>query len=801
MVAVCLLRPSPRERTTVIRNSRLRVEPLEDRLAPAAGQLVPTCSGDGIVTLPRGSGATSSATYPDGRILAPVQGGLERLLPDGSPDTTFGTGGIAADPTSGAPTPLPDGGALSLKQFATVNGGQIESTIQVTRYTPAGALDPTFGTNGTAVVWRAPGSLDKHVTVVGVQPDGSVLLVGRQDLSPGTAFTARGMLVTRLTPAGQFDPTFGQGGTVLVPFPVGQFNTAEATAIAVQPDGRIVVAGNAVATMSKIPGNTDPVPQQTPVAVRLTAAGQLDPTFGAGGRVLVALPQGQTPSAAVHAVSVLANGDVLLAGKLDLQATNTKSGLAVRLTAAGQPDPTFDADGLATTPSVADVISSSWTTFDAGIDPFGRVVFSSYTVGRGALFAGSAVYRLTAGGSSDPGFGTDGRVVTTSVPGLSGAFLEVVGFQPDGNIILGWTASQSSGMTVALARLLGSNPPAGFVPAVAGTIAVGGAANGSVQALNPAGGAYSAAGTMTVYAGFGGNVRSATADVTGDGTPDYITGVGPGGPPGVTVFDGKTGNTVADVLAFESGFTGGVFVAAADLDGDGRAEVVVAPDQGGGPRVVVFSIAPGGAATMRASFFGIDDPNFRGGARVALGDVNHDGTADLAVAAGFLGGPRVALFDGTTLFSGNPVRLVGDFFAFPGEDATRLRNGVFVSIGDVSGDGFAELVFAGGPGGAPRVFILNGQLVSGGDVAGAQASPVANFFVAGNDADRGGVRVAVKDADGDAKADLTVGSGEGSPANVRIYLGKDFTSAAEPIAFQDLAVFGGAALPGGVFVG
>ena len=59
----------------------------------------------------------------------------------------------------------------------------------------------------------------------------------------------------------------------------------------------------------------------------------------------------------------------------------------------------------------------------------------------------------------------------------------------------------------------------------------------------------------------------------------------------------------------------------------------------------------------------------------------------------------------------------------------------------------------------------------------------------------------VKDADGDARADLAVGSGEGSPAKVRVYLGKDFTTAAEPGTFEDIPVFGGTALSGGVFVG
>ena len=83
---------------------------------------------------------------------------------------------------------------------------------------------------------------------------------------------------------------------------------------------------------------------------------------------------------------------------------------------------------------------------------------------------------------------------------------------------------------------------------------------------------------------------------------------------------------------------------------------------------------------------------------------------------------------------------------------------------------------------------------------GAYAHPVANFFVAGNDADRGGVRLAVKDADGDGRADVVAGSGEGSASRVRIYSGRGIGPGGEPAGFQDLDPFG-QTLPGGVFVG
>ena len=136
-------------------------------------------------------------------------------------------------------------------------------------------------------------------------------------------------------------------------------------------------------------------------------------------------------------------------------------------------------------------------------------------------------------------------------------------------------------------------------------------------------------------------------------------------------------------------------VSAGDLTGDGIDDLVASPDQGGGPQVVVFR---GGDFAAVASFFGINDPNFRGGARTAVGDVNNDGTPDLIVAAGHGGGPRVAVYDGATVLSGAPAELVNDFFAFPGPDAVSLRNGVYAAVGDLNGDGFGDLVFGAGPG-------------------------------------------------------------------------------------------------------
>ena len=266
---------------------------------------------------------------------------------------------------------------------------------------------------------------------------------------------------------------------------------------------------------------------------------------------------------------------------------------------------------------------------------------------------------------------------------------------------------------------------------------VSGVPNGTAVLLNPgpvSTSGASAASTLSPFGALATDLRVATGDINGDRTPDTILVTGPGTPIRVAVISGANNSTVlvAPFDPFGGDFTGGGFVAGADIDRDGRAEFVVTPDRGGGPRVSIFSLNVSGSIATRANFFGIDDPNFRGGCRAALGDINNDGTPDLACAAGFLGGPRTAIFNGTTLLSNNLIRIVNDFFAFPGTDAVTLRNGVFVAVGDVNGDSFADLIFGGGPGGAPRVFILSGVTVSSGDVAGAQANPIGNFFVAGN---------------------------------------------------------------------
>ena len=283
-----------------------------------------------------------------------------------------------------------------------------------------------------------------------------------------------------------------------------------------------------------------------------------------------------------------------------------------------------------------------------------------------------------------------------------------------------------------------------------------------------------------------GGLWVAAGDVSGDGVADLVAGPGPGAAPTVVVVDGATGATVDTFPAYEPSFLGGIYVAAADLNGDGKADIVTGTDQGGGPRVRVFDgadVAAGNPAPrVLADFLAIDDPDFRGGVRVSLGDLNRDGTPDLVVSAGYGGGPRIAGYDGRSLAAGAPTRLFPDFFGFE----STLRNGAFVAAGDETGDGAADIILGGGPDGAPRVRVLDGAAAVAGAAGGPDAWEVSSFF-AGDPADRSGVRVgAVRGPDG---RDDVIAVGRATGASALVFDG--LTGAPVRAFDRDAALAGG----------
>jgi hypothetical protein len=257
--------------------------------------------------------------------------------------------------------------------------------------------------------------------------------------------------------------------------------------------------------------------------------------------------------------------------------------------------------------------------------------------------------------------------------------------------------------------------------------------------------------------GYKGGVRVAVGDVTGDGVDDFIAGAGLGGRGHVRVFDGATLNPLAgplgDFNAYGDFYRGGVFVAAGDVNGDGLADVIVAPSAGSHNEVRIFSGADG---SMLSSFQALGRGS--GGVRVAAGDVNGDGLADIIVGSGL--GSKVRAFDALsgTLLPGSDVAAFDRSFT----------GGVFVAAGDVNNDGIDDIIVSGGSKSATvKIF---GQGIS---------APATAHFSAYAGALRG-VHVAVGDINGDGVADIIATKGGKTDGKVRVFQG---TSLAELFNF------------------
>jgi hypothetical protein len=185
-------------------------------------------------------------------------------------------------------------------------------------------------------------------------------------------------------------------------------------------------------------------------------------------------------------------------------------------------------------------------------------------------------------------------------------------------------------------------------------------------------------------------------------------GAAPGGVPLVEV-QNPDGSVFARFEAFETSFRGGVRAAAGELNGDPASlEVVATSGPGGGPRVRVFSVSHiTGEVTPTHDFFAFE-PEFRDGVRVAVGRVFGNANVvnprlaqdQIILGTDAGGGPRVRVLAlGVT--DGVPI---ADFFAFEPE----FRGGVRVASGDVAADsaGAEEVIVGAGPGGGPRVRVL-----------------------------------------------------------------------------------------------
>lgn len=316
-----------------------------------------------------------------------------------------------------------------------------------------------------------------------------------------------------------------------------------------------------------------------------------------------------------------------------------------------------------------------------------------------------------------------GQTILSTLPGGYGYYSGTSMATPHvaGAAALVWAMSPGASMSTVRSAVLNS---AAYTPGVAGLVQTSGRLD-VASALGMLG--------FRAYGGFRGGVFVAAGDVTGDSSDEILVGADAGGGPHVQVLD-ETGVARMSFFAYGAEFRGGVRVAAGDVDGDGKKEIITATGPGASPHVRVIRANGTEYCGMYAYA-----PTFGGGVYVAAADVDGDGKDEVITGAGATGGPHVIVFDGCTAKNG--------FYAY----APSFQGGVRVGAGDVAGDGRAEIVLGAGPGGSPHVRVVDRN----GSQLGSFYAYSTNFL--------GGVYVAAGQGDGF----VVTGAGEGGGPHVR----------------------------------
>ncbi|HRI62300.1 MAG TPA: T9SS type A sorting domain-containing protein [Saprospiraceae bacterium] len=411
--------------------------------------------GDNGMVTPDIDGLTarshSIAVQPDSRILL---GGstwnphlliLLRLLPDGSPDNSFGIDGkvktlleLGNSFIFSAKTLVqPDGKII---QVGDLDGATGNSKFFLVRYNSNGSLDNTFGNAGKKIITGSTGSL-ANIRYAQLQPDGKIVLSG----SLYSAATGQDIVVFRVLPNGDMDDTFGDNGKVLTN--LGTANEA-GWVLALQPDGKILVAGYKGALTS----------QNSMFLLRYLSDGSLDSTFGSGGINTLSFSETQDQPNAMH---VMPDSSILLTGAFQIPQGNYDFVL-IRCKADGALDTSFGDGGILR------------YDMSPGYDISSRIVLQSdgkiVLVGWSGGFIGIGPPRLTllrlnADFTPDSTFGVNGVLKAGVDNGLENEGIPYdAALQPDGKIVIvDDEAENSSGQYVFCALRVLTGPYVGVL--------------------------------------------------------------------------------------------------------------------------------------------------------------------------------------------------------------------------------------------------------------------------------------------------------------------------------------------------
>ena len=412
-------------------------------VAAAPGDLDLSFGGTGKVSTALGGGddrGNSVAVQSDGKIVVAgssydgssnIDFALVRYNPNGSLDPSFnGTGKVTTaigngDDYGSSVAVAPDGKIIVA---GSSYNGSSNADFALVRYNSNGSLDPSF--NGNGKVTTAIGNGGDVGNSVAVQPDGKIV-VGGSSLNGSTPHFA----LVRYNPNGSLDLSFN--GTGKVTTAIGN-SSSEGRSLAVQPDGKIIVAG-----YSYNGGNYEDF-----ALVRYNPNGSLDPSFNGTGKVTTAIGNSSDIG---HSVAVQPDGKIVIAGS-SYNGSGYPDFALVRYNPNGSLDASFNGTGKVTT-----VIGVNYDDGNSvAVQPNGKIIVagSSYSDGSYEDFA---LVRYNPNGSLDPSFNGTGKV-TTAI-GSGDDYGRSVTVQPDGKVIVVGHSYYGSNGEFALVRYLG-DPPA-----------------------------------------------------------------------------------------------------------------------------------------------------------------------------------------------------------------------------------------------------------------------------------------------------------------------------------------------------
>lgn len=354
-----------------------------------------------------GAGAGAESSRPvEPVVVAERDGSSPR---GGTLDTSFGAGGVVTTDFFGGSDQIED---LAIQRDgrivavgATHNTRTGSTDVALMRYLEDGTLDPSFGEGGKVSTDFGGTDLARAVAL---QSDGKLVIAGFTTTPSRDVF-----LVARYLKDGRLDTSFGTGGWVTLDF--GGHIVSLAHGVAIQPNGRIVVAGLTL----------DPRSSYDFAIARLRKDGSLDPSFGSGGTVSVDFAGGADSGLDLV---ILPGCRIVVAGSASMPGTG-EDFAALRLRSDGTLDPSFGTGGRTT----VDFFGAEDEAWGVALQTGGKVVLAGRVSSASASAFAFGLTRLDSSGRLDTRFGEGGRTVT-DFSRFSDVAMDVA-VQSDGRIV------------------------------------------------------------------------------------------------------------------------------------------------------------------------------------------------------------------------------------------------------------------------------------------------------------------------------------------------------------------------------